>query len=304
MKTVFIGAVEGSAVALRAICAADHRPALVVTLPLDKAASHSDFADLEPIATAHDIPVLRVGRSDDPDLMAMLARIAPDLVMIIGWSQLVGPAMLALPRIGVLGFHPSPLPKMRGRAVIPWQILTGQDRGGATLFWVGEGVDDGDIAAQAVFGIDPATIDARGLYDRSVAEMARMLPALLDDLAAGNRPVRPQDHGQATICARRRPQDGEIDWTRPAHEIERLIRAVGPPYPGASTRMTGAEVVHITAARLTPHSGRYIGLPGQVQNIDGRVVTVMCGDGECVDLTGWTGPDRLARHAVLGGAHD
>ncbi len=304
MKAVFIGAVEGSAVALRAICAAGHPPALVVTLPLDKSGNHSDFADLEPIAAAQGIPVLRVARSDDPALLAALRDAAPDLIMIIGWSQLVGPAILSLPRLGVLGFHPAPLPKMRGRAVIPWQILTGQDKGGATLFWVAEGVDDGDIAAQAIFDIDPATIDARGLYDRSVAEMARLLPALLDDLAAGNRPARAQDDAQATICARRRPEDGEIDWTRPAAQIERLIRAVGPPYPGASTRNAKGEAVTITAARLNPKPGRYIGLPGQVQNIDGSVVTVMCGDGQCLDLIGWTGPERLIRHAMLGGGHD
>lgn len=300
MKTVFIGAVEGSAVALEAICAAGHCPDLVVTLPLEKAGNHSDFADLGPIAAAHGAPVLRVARSDDAGLMATLRDLAPDLVLIIGWSQLVGPEMLALPRIGVLGFHPAPLPKMRGRAVIPWQILTGQNQGGATLFWVAEGVDDGDIAAQAVFDIDPATIDARGLYDRSVAEMARLLPALLTDLAAGDRPARKQDDAEATICARRRPEDGEIDWSLTAAEIERLIRAVGPPYPGATTRDAKGRSVTVTKAGLTPQPGRYIGLPGQVQAFEGNLVTVMCGDGRCVDLIDWTGPDALNRHTMLG----
>ncbi len=300
MRTVFIGAVEGSAVALRAICAANQRPVLVVTLPLDRAGNHSDFADLGPVASAEGIPVLRAARSDDPGLMAALRQAEPDLIMIIGWSQLVGTEMLALPRLGVLGFHPSPLPKMRGRAVIPWQILTAQQNGGATLFWVGEGVDDGDIAAQSVFSIDPATIDARSLYDRSVAEMARLLPALLADLAAGNRPAQPQDDAQATICARRRPEDGEIDWTRPAAEIERLIRAVGPPYPGASTTDANGAPVRVTRARIALREGRFIGLPGQVQEVSGSVVTVMCGDGRCLDLTGWTGPDRLSRHSMLG----
>ena len=85
---------------------------------------------------------------------------------------------------------------------------------------------------------------------------------------------------------------------------QRLIRAVGPPYPGASTRNAKGEAVTITAARLNPKPGRYIGLPGQVQNIDGSVVTVMCGDGQCLDLIGWTGPERLIRHAMLGGGHD
>ena len=300
MKTAFIGAVEGSAVALRALCEAGLGPDLVVTLPLEKAANHSDFADLGPISEAHGLNLMRVARSDDPGLMAALERLAPDLIMIIGWSQLVGPELLTLPRIGVLGFHPSPLPKMRGRAVIPWQILTAQKQGGATLFWVAEGVDDGDIAAQAVFEIDTDSIDARGLYDRAVAEMARMLPPLLAELAAGRRPARVQDDAQATICARRRPEDGEIDWTRPGAEIARLIRAVGPPYPGASTRDAKGTVVTVTAARLSPQEGRFIGIPGQVQQVDGEVVTVMCGDGRCLDLTGWSGPDRLPRHSMLG----
>ncbi|TKW66618.1 MAG: methionyl-tRNA formyltransferase [Paracoccus denitrificans] len=300
MKAVFIGAVEGSAKALGAICDAGHAPDLVVSLPLEKAANHSDFFDLGPIAESRGIPILRVARSDDSALMATLRDMAPDLIMIIGWSQLVGPEMLALPRIGVLGFHPAPLPKMRGRAVIPWQILTGQEQGGATLFWVAEGVDDGDIAAQSVFDIDPATIDARGLYDRAVDEIVRLLPALLTDLAAGKRPAQSQDDSRATICARRRPEDGEIDWSRPATEIERLIRAVGPPYPGASTRDAKGAVLTITSARIDARVGRYIGLPGQVQDIDGRNITVMCGDGCCVELTGWSGPERLARHSILG----
>lgn len=300
MRTVFIGAVEGSVVALQAMCASGHRPELVVTLPIDKSGNHSDFADLGPVAGKYDVPVLRVARSDDPALMQRLRELSPDLIAIIGWSQLVGPDMLSLPRIGVLGFHPSPLPKMRGRAVIPWQILTGQTQGGATLFWVNEGVDDGDIAAQAVFTIDPQSIDARTLYDKAVAEMALLLPMLLDDLSEGKRPATAQDETAATICARRRPEDGEIDWTRPAAEVERLIRAVGPPYPGAVTTNAKGEVVTITAARMSAAPGRYIGLAGQIQSVDDGTVTVMCGDGNCIELIGWTGPEKLTRHAKLG----
>lgn len=302
MKSVFIGAVEGSAAALRALCEAGLAPRLVVTLPLENASDHSDFADLGPLAGEYGAAVLRFARSDDPALMRELRELAPDLIMIIGWSQFVGPELLALPPLGVLGFHPSALPRMRGRAVIPWHILTGQREGGATLFWVDKGMDDGDIAAQSVFAIDPDTITARALYDRSVAEMVRILPPLIADLGRGKRPATPQDHAAATICARRRPEDGQIDWAQPAAVIERLIRAVGPPYPGATTQNAKGETVRITDARLNAHPGRFIGLPGQIQQIDGTVATVMCGDGVCIDLTGWSGPEKLFRHAMLGGA--
>lgn len=303
MRTVFIGAVEGSAVALRAIREAGLPPALVVTLPLDRSGAHSDFFDLEPLAEDCGAALLRTARSDDPALLAALRESSPDLIMVIGWSQLVGPELCAIPRLGVLGFHPAPLPRMRGRAVIPWQILARQREGGATLFWIGEGIDDGPIAAQALFPIDPDRVTARTLYDRAVAEMAALLPPLLADLAAGNRPATPQDHGRATVCARRRPEDGCIDWHRPAAEIELLIRAVGDPYPGATTTLPGGQPVAVNRARLDGRKGYFIGLPGQVQEITEETVTVMCGDGACVDLLDWTTEGRITRHAMLGKRH-
>ncbi|MFV0292167.1 MAG: methionyl-tRNA formyltransferase [Paracoccus sp. (in: a-proteobacteria)] len=300
MKTAFIGAVEGSLVGLNALCKRGHYPNLIVTLPLERASAHSDFADLGPIAAAYGISLLRIACSDDPPLIQALHDLAPDLVMIIGWSQLVGPEILRLPRLGVLGFHPAPLPRMRGRAVIPWQILTSQHQGGATLFWITEGVDDGPVAAQSLFDIDPDTITARALYDRAVTEMADMLPVLLDDLAAGRRPSTPQNHAAASICARRRPEDGRIDWTLPAAEIERLIRAVGPPYPGATTHDGKGMTITVTQARLHPRETYFIGLPGQVQHDEDGIVTVMCGDGHCIDILAWHGTGGFRRHEKLG----
>ena len=84
MRTVFIGAVEGSAIALLSLCDDGQEPDLVVTLPLEKSTSHSDFADLGPIAQAHGINVHRTARTDDPALMQALADMRPDLIMIIG----------------------------------------------------------------------------------------------------------------------------------------------------------------------------------------------------------------------------
>lgn len=301
MRTVFIGAVEGSAAALRAICDAGMAPDLVVTLPLDRASAHSDFADLGPLAEGCGAALLRVVRSNDPVLLDALRDLAPDLVMIIGWSQLVGAELCAIPRLGVLGFHPAPLPRMRGRAVIPWQVLTRQRQGGATLFWIGEGMDDGHIAAQALFAIDPDTITARILYDRAVAEMAALLPPLLAELAAGRIPAEPQDHSRATVCARRRPEDGRIDWHRPAAEIELLVRAVGDPYPGATTALADGMPVTVKRARSHGQPGYFIGLPGQVQQIEAGVATVMCGDGLCLELLDWTSEGRITRHSMLGG---
>ena len=302
MRSVLVGAVEGTAVALQALCAAGHAPALVVTLPPDKAARHSDFADLAPIAASAGIALHRTTATSAADTMAAIAAAAPDVILVIGWSQLVGAEFRALAPLGVLGFHPAPLPRMRGRAVIPWQILTGQRRGGATLFWIDDGTDSGPIAAQALFDIDPDTITARALYDRAVAAMADLLPPLMRALAEGARPAVPQDEAIASLCARRRPQDGRVDWLRPAAEIERLVRAVGPPYPGALTGCNGSSIT-IHVARPHPREGYHVALPGQVVAAENGELTVMCGDGRCIDLIAWQGPPP-PRHAILtGGAN-
>ncbi|MDJ0993792.1 MAG: methionyl-tRNA formyltransferase [Dinoroseobacter sp.] len=287
MKVVLVGAVESTATALAAMVESGHTPDLLVTLPLEFSRRHSDFVDLASMATSEGIPIHRTEKSDGPETLQVLTALAPDLVLVIGWSQICGPAFRNIPRLGCLGFHPSALPRLRGRAVIPWTILTGEDQSGGTLFWMDEGVDTGDIAAQSRFPIDPERETARGLYDKQTTALTGMLPPLLDRISAGDVPRIPQDHDQSTWCARRRRSDGHINWARPMTDIHRLIRAVGPPYPGAYFEAGPDTQVTITAARPDPRSGRFIGVTGQIQAVQGNCFTVMCGDGGCLEITDW-----------------
>lgn len=300
MKTIFVGAVEGSAVALNAICQAGHIPDLVVTLPPESAGAHSDFADLVPIAQRFGSDIHLTTRSDSAETLALMQDYAPDLIMVIGWSQLCGPRFRALPRLGCLGFHPSALPRLRGRGVIPWHILQGETQGGASLFWLDDGADTGEIAAQRVFALDPETETAASLYAKAVGALSAMLPPLLAELKRGNRPSRPQDEDQASFCARRRPEDGLINWHDRADHIDRLIRATGPPYPGAYSFDTRGNRLVFLHSRMTPRRGYYIGLPGQIQAINDQVMTIMCGDGHCIDVTQWQGDKMPALHSKLG----
>ncbi len=301
MKTVFVGAVEGSHVALSAICATGFVPEMVVTLPRELAHRHSDFADLTPVAERYDIPVHYTAKSDSAGTLNAIRAVNPDLILVIGWSQLCGPEFRALAKIGCVGFHPSALPRLRGRGVIPWTVLLGERDVGASLFWLGEGADDGPIAAQARYAVDPDTVTARELYDRALQALTELLPKLLAQIEEGDVPAAPQPETGISICARRRPEDGRIDWTQPAAEIHRLIRAVGPPYPGAFTHGSDDTELVITEARFSPPKGYYIGLPGQVQAVDGHVFTVYCGDGQCLDITGWSGAETPpALHSKLG----
>ncbi len=300
MKVVLVGAVDSTRAALDALVESGHAPDMLVTLPVELSRRHSDFVDLGPPAAAAGVAIHRTERSEAAETLDVLRARAPDLILVIGWSQICGPAFRAIPRLGTIGFHPSALPRLRGRAVIPWTILTGERQSGATLFWIDAGVDTGDIAAQTVFPIDTETETARGLYDKQIAALAKMLPGLLDRIADGDVPRQPQVHDDASWCARRRPADGRIDWRQPVADVHRFIRAVGPPYPGAFSEPGGKDRVVITAARPDPRRGRFIGVVGQIQAIDGARFSVMCGDGNCLEVTEWSSETWApAMHAKL-----
>lgn len=300
MRTAFVGAVEGSRRALESLLASGHAPDLVVTLPPEAAARHSDHADLSELARQCGAEIVLTRDVNDDGTCRALEALSLDLLLVIGWSQLCRERLRSIPRLGLVGFHPAPLPELRGRAAIPWTILAGLDETAASLFWIDEGCDSGDILMQSRFPV-VADETARTLYDKHVAALCRMLPAALSLIAAGTVPRTPQDASRASYCARRRPEDGRIDWTRPAREIDRLVRAVGAPYPGAFTELDGSRIT-VDAAQVHEGAPRYIGLPGQVQEVDGSRIRISCGDFSCLDVTAWRsgGGEPPRRHAVLG----
>lgn len=300
MRTAFVGAVEGSQRALEALVTSGHSPALVVTLPPEASARHSDYADLSGIAQEGGSELLYTRDLNDDETCQAIESLSPDLVLVIGWSQICRERLRSIPSIGLIGFHPAPLPALRGRAPIPWTILVGLEETAATLFWLDAGCDSGDILLQSRFPVAQAET-ARTLYDKHIEALCRLLPAALSQIAAGSLPRIPQDPGQASYCARRRPEDGRIDWTRPARELDRLVRAVGAPYPGAFTEMNGHKII-IDSARVYDGAPGYFGLPGQVQELGTHHMRISCGGFSCLEVTAWRSElnELPARHAILG----
>lgn len=281
MRTVLIGAVESTHIALETLgrCAAP--PAALVTLPLSHAHRHSDFVDLRPLAARLAVPVIETTNINAPETLARLHDLAPTYAMVIGWSQICRREFLALPAAGAIGFHPALLPENRGRAVLPWTILQGRRETGATLFWLDEGTDSGDIIAQERVPVAPDETAAT-LYARMADVLRRLLEGVIPALAEGRAPRVPQDHTRASWCAKRTPADGLIDWQSGAHAVWTLIRAVGDPYPGAFTFFAGAPLHVWDAAYAGP--APHAGLPGQVQVLQRDGALVQCGDGEHVLL--------------------
>lgn len=300
MQAIVVGAVESTRVAVRSLAMAPGWVLdAVITLPPDLASRHSDFIDLAPDAAAAGAELVHAADSNAPPVIDLVAARRPDMVFVIGWSQICRPAFRAAAADRVIGYHPAPLPRLRGRGVIPWTILLGEPITAGTLFWIDDGVDSGDILAQQFFHVSPDETAAT-LYARHMAALGEMLGASLAALAAGAAPRTPQDARHATWAARRTPADGRIDWQRPAAEIERLVRAVGHPYPGAVTTARGEPLV-VWAGELWPDSPRHAASPGQVIAADADSFVVRCGDGSALRVHHWQGR-APALHSRLGDA--
>jgi methionyl-tRNA formyltransferase len=301
MKVVLVGAVESTRVALEELISYGMPPAVLITLPIASLHRHSDSVDLAPIANQYGIQIFYANEGNSLATLECLRYNQPDVVFVVGWSQLCGEGFRSVARLGCIGFHPAPLPRMRGRAVIPWTILTNEKTSGSTLFWLDDGVDSGDIFLQRTFSVS-SDETARSLYAKHMEALRAMMPSAVTLIQSNMPPRLKQDDQLATYCARRRPEDGLIDWRAPAEQLERFIRAVGAPYPGAYSSCAG-ETLHIDIASIFANSHRFVGLTGQVQaHTDGGFL-VRCGDGVCLEITSWRWQEgkKPVRHSILGG---
>lgn len=303
MRAILVGAVESSRVALKCLAAsAQWDLAAIFTLPPDLAQRHSDFVDLYEDAAGAGTRIERAADINAEESLRKIHDIAPDYIFVIGWSQICGERFRAMAGKGVVGYHPAPLPRLRGRAAIPWTILLNEPISASSLFLIDGGVDSGLLLGQRYFHVAPDET-AETLYAKHMQALAHMLPKVLEDIAAGRHEPEHQDERCATYAARRRPDDGLIDWSQPASSVWRCVRACGRPYPGAWTRV-GPDKVIIDAATPVPLAHHAAALPGQIVERSSESFTVKCGDDQGLRVSQWRseriGP--MPMHARLGRA--
>ncbi len=189
------------------------------------------------LALEHGVPVLQPVRMRQPEAVAEVAALAPDLIVVMAYGQILPKALLDLPPLGCLNLHASILPAHRGAAPIQAAILNGDPETGITVMWMDEGLDTGDILLARTLPIRP---DETGgsLHDR----LGELAPEALSDAIAlirqGTAPRIPQDHAKATYAAKLSRESGVINWTASSVEIDRRIRAMNP-WPAASTTIPG-----------------------------------------------------------------
>lgn len=214
---------------------------LVISLNDDKAPNKSGRVYLDEFCNRSELPLVKVDNINDENALKKIQRHELDWVFVIGWSQILGSSALNLASQGSIGAHPTLLPQGRGNAAVPWAILKGLDKTGVSFFRMDHGVDTGPILHQEVIPIDPnetANTLYRKITDAHVEGICELVPRLLD----GSLEERHQDAKQATVWPKRRPSDGRIDQTMTVAEVERLVRAVTHPYPGAFWDSKGERV--------------------------------------------------------------
>lgn len=275
MKIVFVGTVESSYAALDELIKNDITIEAVFTM--DKNNYNTDFKSIRPLAEKAGITVYSIKNINDEVNIKKLRKIKPDIIFVIGISQIIKNEILQIPQYGCIGFHPSLLPKNRGRAVIPWTILNEESETGITLFYLDEKMDSGDIIVQKKITLEEKET-ARSLYDKVIKNLRLIIKDNIDDILNNNiKPIK-QDEKEATYCAKRIPKDGLIDWSKSAHEIDKLIRATTKPYPGAFSYHKGKKII-IWSSKVI-NNDNYIAKPGQrVKIVKGEGVKVKTGDG-------------------------
>ena len=251
---------------------------VVGVLQLRNESSHTvtAFSPLDELAKPADISCATFRNINDAEIVEQVRKWQPDLMFVVGLSQLVGDEMMSIPTRGCVGFHPTFLPAGRGRAPLAWLTLDSKP-GAATFFLIDEGVDSGPIFVQETFEVTPDDY-ASDVETKLVAATGAALDRWLPDLLSGAWNPRPQDEVLATYNGRRSLDDGLLDWHQSSDDIYALIRAASRPHPGAYTWCQGRKLI-VWQAELEKHLP-WRGAVGRVLHVEPeRGAMVQTGDG-------------------------
>ena len=196
------------------------------------------FDSVAELAALHGIQTITPENPNAPEVVAQIRALQPDFFFSFYYREMLKHELLAIPKHGALNMHGSLLPKYRGRVPVNWAIIHGEKETGATLHYMAEKPDSGDIVAQQAVPILPNDT-ALQVFQKVTVAAEMVLHACLPELLAGRVKAVKQDLSKGAYFGGRKAEDGTIDWSQPAQKIHNLVRAVSPPYPGAMTRLMG-----------------------------------------------------------------
>ena len=249
MKIIFMGTPDFSVGTLEALIEAGHEIALVVTQP-DKPKGRGKAMQFPPVkeaALAHNLEVYQPRRVREPECVEYLRKYEPDMIVVVAFGQILPKEILDMPKYCCVNVHASLLPKYRGAAPIQWAVINGEEVTGVTTMRMDEGLDTGDMILKTELKLD-AEETGGSLFDRLAEAGAALCVKTLEEIEQGTAVYTPQNHEEATHTTMIRKQLGEIDFTKSAVEIERLIRGLNP-WPSAYTKF-GEKTLKIWKASV------------------------------------------------------
>jgi methionyl-tRNA formyltransferase len=245
---------------LQALLKSRHEVCLVVTHPTSDHAYESIWADsVEDLARSEGIEVF-LAKRPTAELIERVAALAPDVMVANNWRTRLPEELFGIPTHGTLNLHDSLLPRFTGFSPVIWSLISGASHTGLTAHMMDAELDTGGVLKQSAVEITP-TSTGTSLVLATLDLVPDVLHDALDQLEFGTASPTPQDLSQRTFFHKRSDRDGIVDWTWPAVDIERFVRALSDPYPNAYTFFRGERVRLITS-----HVSRcaYGGTPGRV----------------------------------------
>jgi len=281
MRTIYMGTPEFAVPCLDALVEAGIEVPLVVTRP-DKPAGRGKRLQAPPVkqrAEALGIPVFQPRTLRDEAAQARLREVRADAMAVVAFGAILPNEVLEMTSLGAVNVHASLLPRYRGSSPINWVIVNGERESGVTTMFMGEGIDTGDILLQERIDLDPRETAAT-LHDRLAHLGGPLLVETLRRLERGDLPPTPQDEADALYIPKLTREDGRLDWSLPADELDRRIRGF-TPWPGAFTYLDGHRL-SVHAAH--PVERKPAQAAGRVEAVDDGAIVVACGRG-CLSIT-------------------
>ncbi len=274
LRIIFMGTPDFAAANLSALMAGPDQVVAVVSQP-DRAKGRGKKISPPPtkvLAEASGIPVLQPAKIKTEEFRNGLLSYQPDLIVVAAYGRILPPSLLELAPMGCINVHGSLLPRYRGAAPIQWALIKGETEVGVTIIQMDQGMDTGDMLLKAKIAVDPEET-AGSLMVKLASLGGHTLLQAIKGLKEGIITPVPQDHSQATIAPMLKKDDGFIDWSRSAKEIECLIRGLDP-WPSAfcflehqRLRLFTPEVVYMESTAQ----------PGTVLHADRRGMLIACG---------------------------
>ncbi len=300
LRVVFMGSPEFALPSLRAL-AADYEIVGVVTQP-NRAAGRGGALKQPPVKTLAlelGLPIMQPEKLRAPEATQQLRDWTPDLIVVAAYGQILKSEVLSLPRFGCLNVHASLLPRWRGAAPIQASILADDEETGVTIMHMDAGLDTGGMLAKKSMRLS-ADLTAGSLTQALSALGADLLRESLPDILAGKLIAVPQDNSLATYAPQLKKEDGRLDFTRPAVELERRVRAMNP-WPGAWFEWTGGT---LKVGRVEIVSGSQVGVAGARFTREGRPA-IQTSDGALVlEEVQPAGKKMMSGKSFLAGARD